>query len=421
MKHEFSRRLVLVVLAVAAGKLRAQSAGEDEYTRYELLAPETQSFRILYDVTATTAGARFFFNPIRKGSEARDESVLDPATGLPLPFEVVSDAAAREAGEKQADPETQYLKIQLPRTVPLNGEVRLRIDKTYKDARSYYREGDLLVFDRPLTIKKNAVVLPAGVELVSCNIPAQVLTEPDGRIKVSFINTYPSPAALIVKARTLPRPQTAPAPPRSAGPAASVPDPALGDAPVAERAAQVTEIVYFLEQPDTHSFRLYHDYTEEREGADRYVNVVRAGSRVSDPSARNLDTAEALSTETLRGEAIRNAGLDVTPVGAETEVVLVRYPAVKKGSSVRLRIEETYTDPGRYGLVGDELVWHRSFGRPSNDVVLPEGWYLTLCSIPATVSALPDGRIRISFINPRPDSLDVFLKARRRADVTAQR
>src|SRR5438105_8887890 len=45
----------------------------DEYTRYELLAPETASFRIYYEVTATTAGAKFFYNPIRKGSSASDE------------------------------------------------------------------------------------------------------------------------------------------------------------------------------------------------------------------------------------------------------------------------------------------------------------------------------------------------------------
>jgi hypothetical protein len=42
----------------------------DEYTRYELLAPETASFKIYYEVTATTAGATSFYNPIRKGSEA---------------------------------------------------------------------------------------------------------------------------------------------------------------------------------------------------------------------------------------------------------------------------------------------------------------------------------------------------------------
>jgi hypothetical protein len=40
---------------------------------------------------------------------------------------------------------------------------------------------------------------------------------------------------------------------------------------------------------------------------------------------------------------------------------------------------------------------------------------LTNSSIPATVSALPDGRIRLDFINPRPDEIAVLITARRRA------
>ena len=59
-----------VVLPSATGV----QAETDEYTRYELLAPETASFKIYYEVTATTAGAKFFYNPIRKGSVASDES-----------------------------------------------------------------------------------------------------------------------------------------------------------------------------------------------------------------------------------------------------------------------------------------------------------------------------------------------------------
>ena len=56
-----------------------------------------------------------------------------------------------------------------------------------------------------LGIRRNAVVLPAGYELVACNVPSQVLTERDGRIAVSFLNTYPVEAPLVVKARPLPR------------------------------------------------------------------------------------------------------------------------------------------------------------------------------------------------------------------------
>lgn len=402
-------------LLLAAAPLEAQSAGEDEYTRYELLAPETASFRILYDVTATTPGARFFYNPIRKGSVARDESVTDLATGEALEFELVSGTAAREAGETDADPDTHYLRIRLPRPVPQEGEVRIRIDKTYEDKKSYFKEGDLVVFDRPLGIRKNAVVLPAGYEIASLNVPSQVLSEPDGRIKVSFINTYPGSAALVLKARRLREgARSSPATPASpASPAASG-SPTLEDVLVPERAREETEIVYFLQQPEDHSFRLYHDFTETREGADKYLNVVRSGSKVSEPSARVLDTGEPLPTEILRGPSIEKAGLEVEPLTPETEVVIVRFPAVKKGRSLRLRIEETYTDPGRYGVVGDELLWHRSFGRPANDVVLPEGWYLTVSSIPATISTMEDGRTRLAFVNGRPDAIDVFLKARRR-------
>lgn len=405
----------LGALLLAAAPLVAQSEGDDEYTRYELLAPETASFRILYDVTATTPGARYFFNPIRKGSVARDESVVDLATGGPLPFEVVSGKAAREAGQINADPETEYIRVTLPRPVPQEGEVRIRIDKTYEDKKSYFREGDLIVFDRPLGIRKNAVVLPAGYEIASLNVPSQILSEPDGRIKVSFINSYPGSAALVLKARRLPR-QVLPAPatPGAPGSPSAGGAPHLEDAFVPERAREETEIVYFLEQPESHSFRLYHDFTETREGADKYLNIVRAGSKASNPSARVLDTGEKLPTETLRGPQIEEAGLEVQPLTPDTEVVVVRFPAVKKGQSLRLRIEETYTDPSRYGVVGDELLWHRSFGRPRNDVVLPEGWYLTVSSIPATISTLEDGRTRLAFVNARPDAIDVFLKARRR-------
>jgi hypothetical protein len=145
------------------------------------------------------------------------------------------------------------------------------------------------------------------------------------------------------------------------------------------------------------------------------LNVVRPGSTVSNPSAKILDTGEALKTETLKGEAITKAGLDIgEPVQPDSEVVVIRFPPVKKGQSIRLRIEETYTDPARYALIDDQLMWYRSFGRPRNDIVLPAGWYLTTSSIPATVSQMEDGRVRLSFVNARPDSIDVLVRARKR-------
>lgn len=184
---------------------------------------------------------------------------------------------------------------------------------------------------------------------------------------------------------------------------------------LSERARQDREIVYFLQPPETHAFDLYHDYTESRPGVDRYLNVVRGGSAVSNPSALILDTGEKLVVETLRGTKITEAKLDIgEPVTDKSEVVVIRFAPVKQGQSVRLRISETYTDANRYRLVGDELVWDRAFGRPANAMVLPQGWYLTNCSIPATVSLQPDGRVRLDFVNPRNDNVEVLVTARRR-------
>ena len=412
--------LLLLVLSLASASSFAQNRSEDEYTRYELLAPDTASFRITYDVTAVTPGAKFFFNPIRKGSLASDESVIDLMTGAPLKFTEVTGQQARDAGMRDAALYKHYIKLELARPVPDGGEVRLRILKTYKDPKSYRRDGDAIVFDRSLGIRRNAVVLPRNYELVGASIPVQVIEEADGRIAASFMNIYPGDAPLVVRARSV-MPRTSPA----SSPAATAPPSAAADAPpretpmnqirVTERALQDREIVYFLKEPETHAFSLYHDYTASREGEHQYVNVVRSGSSVSDPSAKILDTGETLTTRTLTGADVVREKIDIPDrVEADTQLVLIPFGPVKKGESYRLRISETYTDPARYAVVDGQLMWHRSFGRPRNDMVLPSGWYLTTSSIPAVVSQEPDGRVRLSFWNPRPDSVDVFVKARRR-------
>ncbi len=191
----------MLPLMILLGSLQQTAA--DEYTRYELLQPGSGQFRIYYEVTATAPGARYFFNPIRKGSAASNEAVYDRATGAPLRFEVVGGATARAGGLASADSATQYIRVELPRPVPPNGEVRLLIDKTYRDTASYFVEGQDLVFSRRLGIRRNAVVLPPGYELIGCNVPSQVLTDSAGRIFLSFINPGPDAASLVVRARKI--------------------------------------------------------------------------------------------------------------------------------------------------------------------------------------------------------------------------
>ncbi|MEO9054490.1 MAG: hypothetical protein ABI356_06180 [Steroidobacteraceae bacterium] len=390
----------------------------DEYTRYELLAPETASFKIYYEVTATTAGAKFFYNPIRKGSTASDESVLDAMRGTPLHFEVVSGAQARmDPLMPGADLDTQFIKVTLARPVPLHGQGRVIIVKTYKDAKSYFAEGDSIVFDRPLGVKRNKIVLPPGYELTGLTVPSQILTEKDGRIAVSFLHAGSGEAPLVLRARKTLQTGTA-ALPKSLTAARSWESPFAGETEqerLSERAHQDRDIVYFLQQPETHSFSLYHDYTETRPGISGYANIVREGSVASHPSASILDTGEVLKTLEMSGAELAASNINVGEAAARTaRVVVIPFPALQPGQTLRLRIAETYTAPVSYKLDGDELVFDRSLGRPRNAVVLPSGWYCTFSAAPATVTQLPDDRVRLDYWDDRPEAVDVLLKAKRR-------
>jgi hypothetical protein len=388
----------------------------DEYTRYELLAPETASFRISYEVTATTAGAKYFYNPIRKGSVASDESVYDAHLGKPLHFEVVGGAAARaDPLMPDADPATDYIRVTLAAPVPEHGQARLLILKTYKDPKSYYLDGRTLVFDRPLGVKRNKIVLPPGYEVTGLTVPAQIRTEQDGRIAVSFLHAGAGEAPLKVHA-VKDAQAVAPKPFTSQRSWESPFEGGTEEERLDERAHQDREIVYFLQQPETHAFSLYHDYTETRAGVDGYANVVRAGSVASHPSAINLDTGAALAVREMSGSELTASKINVgESVPAAARVVVIPFAPLEKGQTLRLRIMETYTAALSYRLEGDELVFDRRLGRPRNAVVLPSGWYCTFSAAPATVSQLPDGRVRLDYWGDRPEAVEVLLKARRRA------
>jgi hypothetical protein len=391
----------------------------DAYTRYELLAPETASFKIYYEVTATTAGARFYYNPIRKGSAASDESVYDAMLGAPLHFDVVSGTEARKDPlMPDADPDTNYIKVTLARPVPEHGQGRLIILKTYRDPKSYYAEGKGIVFNRPLGVARNKVVLPPGYEVVGLTVPSQILTEPDGRVAVSFLHAGAGEAPLVLRAIKDAQVGTA-ALPKALTATRSWESPFLGETEkdrLSERAHQDRDIVYFLQQPETHAFSLYHDYTESRAGVNGHANVVRKGSVASHPSASVLDTGDQLKTQEMSGAEMTASKINVgEAVDPKARVVVISFAPLQTGQSLRLRIAETYTAPMSYRLDGDELVFDRSLGRPRNAVVLPTGWYCTFSAAPATVTQLPDGRVRLDYWDDRPEAVAVLLKARRRA------
>jgi hypothetical protein len=194
-------RCVTLVLAVAG-----TAAADDESTLYELLAPESHRFAITYDVSVTEPGARAFLNPIRRGATASDEKVVLRATGKELKFTQVTGAQARAEGlaPSEAAPDDAFIRVALPEPVPPGAETRLRIFKTYADAKSYFAEGDRIVFDRGLSIRRNVVVLPPGYELVGCAVPAIVSTGADGRVRVSMVNDRDDVLPVRITGRRLP-------------------------------------------------------------------------------------------------------------------------------------------------------------------------------------------------------------------------
>ena len=186
--------------------------------------------------------------------------------------------------------------------------------------------------------------------------------------------------------------------------------------PLTERAYQDREILYELQSPESHAFRITHDYTVRKAGEKYYFNVVRAGSHVTNPESFDLDSGEKLKWEIISGKQAVERKLPISdPIKDDSEIVVTYLArAIEAGTTNRIRLMETYADSKSFYLDGDELVWDRTFGRLRNTVVLPVGWYLTGLASPATIETLPDGRVSVYIVNPRNDDVRVYLRARRR-------
>lgn len=182
------------------------------------------------------------------------------------------------------------------------------------------------------------------------------------------------------------------------------------------RAEQDREIRYWLLAPETHQFRISHDFTVYKVGQKSVHSFVRKGSDVApDSKMYNLDTGEALYTHVVKGKNVNALNYYPNPVDPESLAVQGDLPhAVEEGKSVRIRVEETYTDPVGYSMKGGELDWTRTLGRPLNFVTLPEGWMLTSVNTPAVITLDRDGRVTLRFTNIRNDELAVTIRAKKR-------
>lgn len=181
------------------------------------------------------------------------------------------------------------------------------------------------------------------------------------------------------------------------------------------RAEEDREITYWLLAPETHRFRISHDFNVARPGQRSVHNFVRAGSTATGAAFLDLDRGRVLPTSEVRGREV-NALAYYEERSDDNAMVLqgeLERP-LAEGESVRVRVTETYTDAERYTWRDGELTWDRTLGRPRNTVVLPPGFKLVSVNVPAVVSLDAEGRVACRFVNPRNDELHVVLKARAR-------
>jgi hypothetical protein len=183
------------------------------------------------------------------------------------------------------------------------------------------------------------------------------------------------------------------------------------------RAEQDREIIYWLHAPDTHQFSFSHDFNIVLAGQKYAHSFVRKGSTVSDDiTFIDLDSGKRLKTEKVTGKNVNKLGYYPEPTDDEDVVVQGELlNPVPDGGSVRIRVKETYTDAERYYLdKNGEFVWDRTFGRPRNIIVLPEGWMLVSCSFPAIIAEDEKGRITVELNNSHNDELHIVLRGKRR-------
>jgi hypothetical protein len=370
---------ILALFALPATAAAQQSFySHDNYTQYELLEPASHQFAITYYVTERRAGATYLLNQTRSGSEGSGIAVFDPQTGKPLKFDYMTGAELTAAGMTgRFDPAEHYIRAHLARPVPENGEGRVKILKTYKDEKSYYVEGEDIVFKRSLGIARNSIVLPKGFRLVSSNVAAQMFTLADGRLKISFEHAHDYAADVTIRARRRP--------------AVATP----GAAPVQiERAFDSSKTLYDV-QFEPPLITVTREYIETLAGAE--VRLQRPIGIGDEFVVTDVDSGQRLEVERRGNQAI--AKLSTAIAGPD--------------SSARLRI----SGPMRVNVatIGESFGFELSINSTRAVILLPAGWDVTSVSIPATVRADSDGRLAIQIYNASAGSLMVTVRAAKRS------
>jgi hypothetical protein len=345
---------------------------EEYYTEYNLLDPSTGEYRVTRRTEESPIGSWIFdwitfegtLVPLFSGNEGSDVEFYDPRSGKALKF------VYGKPGDGYA------IRVTLPRPVPQGGVGRIYIYKTYKDPRTYIVRGDDIVWVRSLVGSRFGVVLPKGYGLVSSSVAAQIITQEDGRLRLSFANPSGQVDPVTIHARKINANFT----------------------PVKYQDTFLDDVrtLYDLDAPETHRIRIDQRYTDYRKG-DR----------------AKLDTLSYLLLQELKVIDLDTAA-ELTPVKAgPATVVKLEVPIVDDKQSAHIKITGTFNDPG-YKVENGDLVFDRTLRGLRNTVQLPEGWEIASVSQSGTIG-MYRGRAFVAFVNITAESsYNVKIRARQR-------
>jgi hypothetical protein len=192
--------------AFSQNSVTAERASQDREILYELLAPASHAFRITHDYTARKAGEQYYFNVVRAGSHVTDPESTDLDSGAKLKWEVLTGKQVKERKLplSNVEDDSEVVITHLAHALAAGETNRIRLKETYTDPKSYYTEGDEIVWDRTFGRLRNTVVLPQGWYLTGLASPATIQALSDGRVSVYVVNPRNDDVRVYLRARKRP-------------------------------------------------------------------------------------------------------------------------------------------------------------------------------------------------------------------------
>lgn len=401
-----------------------------EQLRYELLDPADHTFRVTYELSATTPGARTYLTPVRGDTFVSAVSALDLFTGAKLDVGLVAGKEARKRGHPAADPDGSYFLVVLDRAVPADGEVRLRLSVNYEDRASYEHLGDECAFQRLLAVRDVTVVLPPRHALLDVNQPARITRLDDGRLELAYTKAGHAPVPLRVRARALPEGVELPLAP--AGDAERTDTPPLS---LSEPAPRDERLTCELADPAHGELVWRHEYAVDAAGGERWEKLAgeivkvrvlaldtgaelahRVAGEIQVAGERQTHVAFVPGAEPARESLATNGAAATTEAaarGAEprpepphapssqgaTPPVEAAAPEASQPETPRpaprVRVEARVR-ARQLRLAGDGVCVFTADPRTA-ELRLPAGWSVLACSTPAAVRTCADGRVELEF------------------------